>query len=74
MKRINAYSALILAACNCCTKFAYGFYADDATCTLSVMSSDGPLDIVSRFDGGYYFEGNYYKTAEEALDAAASKI
>ena len=35
MNRIVAYNNLIAEACtNYCKEFKYGFYADDATCTL----------------------------------------
>lgn len=70
MSRIDAYNALISAFCARCNEFEYGFYADDATFTLTIVTPNRELEIVTGFEGGYFFDGSYYESAEEVVDAA----
>lgn len=74
MNRIASYNALIAEACNHCAEFKYGFYANDATFTLAIIGTGTTLEIIARFDGGYFFDGRYYETADDAVDAAARYI
>lgn len=71
MSRINAYNALISAFCDRCNEFKYGFYADDATFTLTIVTPNRELEIVTSFEGGYIFDGSYYDSAYEVVDVAS---
>lgn len=72
MSRIDAYNVLISAFCARCNEFEYGFYADDATFTLTIVTPNRELEIVTGFEGGYIFDGIFYDTAEEVVDAASN--
>lgn len=71
MNRIAAYNALIAEVCNRSAKLDYAFFADDATCTLTMMTACRALEIVCRYEGGYVLESKYYDVPEAVLDAAA---